>query len=613
MAEKVEYIEAVDKLNTGRKKINDFAIAPALRAEQNSNNALNIANNSNDTANDAKDIAANTDIRLDNIIASEMQDGEVVDARKPFGEESFPTLGNRLDNQIGKNSEFRDFELDKSFMSRVFNESSERGINIKWLGLKPEPGFDNAVPLAAFFSDNKETVQLLIPPGSFEFLTDVEIPENITLQFINGGNLKPMSGVDLKINGVIVAGDYQIFEDGGGTVAKQLSPSHYNLAWYEGQSINKKYDFARRDFMEFKTKTIIVPRPAIGRPGTYTDSGNRTFWLCDGPILIDDSGNSAEWYIYGEFIAQSSFEAFIKISGPNKPENVYFYGTVQLYVPSESEFMVECGIHVLEGARINFYDQVVINGCNTSVLVGGDGQKAPASAMFNILQCSFFSESGVKVDGNFSNASTIYVEDLSMTGCTTAGSDGVFLTGVLRDLYFGRILYSTESKDGYTSFDLENVVHITSRGTQTIQRGNINYIATLNANTCVAIDAGADNAAGVQFLTFGTIIKKFNGNAFKINYCSYVDIKRIFNGAGLSVFGQNTSACTIAKNNLEKITDLGSNNLIGNVGKQARGGGVAPSPAVSWPIGSIIREATDGKLYLRVDNTGSANDFIVLN
>lgn len=60
---------------------------------------------------------------------------ELIRSRKPDGAETpYIDLPTRLDEQIGKNSEFREFEAEKSFMARVFNESSERGVNIKWFG-----------------------------------------------------------------------------------------------------------------------------------------------------------------------------------------------------------------------------------------------------------------------------------------------------------------------------------------------------------------------------------------------------------------------------------------------------------------------------------------------
>ncbi|GEM_PF-5686328 len=60
---------------------------------------------------------------------------ELIRSRKPEGfDVAFPDLPTRLDQQIGKNTDFRPFETDNSFMSRVFNEMKERSVNVKWFG-----------------------------------------------------------------------------------------------------------------------------------------------------------------------------------------------------------------------------------------------------------------------------------------------------------------------------------------------------------------------------------------------------------------------------------------------------------------------------------------------
>ena len=95
----IEHINEFDTLNAGREKINKHAIDPANRAELNSIDAKSVANQANQTSQNAEVIAVNTDDRLDNIIAGEMQDAEVIDARRPFGGEAYATLGERLDEE----------------------------------------------------------------------------------------------------------------------------------------------------------------------------------------------------------------------------------------------------------------------------------------------------------------------------------------------------------------------------------------------------------------------------------------------------------------------------------------------------------------------------------
>ena len=60
---------------------------------------------------------------------------EVIRSRKPAeSDESYTDLPARLDNQFGRNSDFRPFESELSFMRRVYNEAAERAVNVKWLG-----------------------------------------------------------------------------------------------------------------------------------------------------------------------------------------------------------------------------------------------------------------------------------------------------------------------------------------------------------------------------------------------------------------------------------------------------------------------------------------------
>ena len=85
----MEHISESDVLNTGRHKINQFAIDPALRAESNSIVAKSDASAANQLSQETKD-------RLDNIVAGEMDDAEVIDARLDKFGETHSTLTERI-------------------------------------------------------------------------------------------------------------------------------------------------------------------------------------------------------------------------------------------------------------------------------------------------------------------------------------------------------------------------------------------------------------------------------------------------------------------------------------------------------------------------------------
>ena len=61
---------------------------------------------------------------------------ELIRSRKPAGADApYKDVPERLDRQIGLNSDFRAFETENSFMKRVSNEFTERGINPEWYTL----------------------------------------------------------------------------------------------------------------------------------------------------------------------------------------------------------------------------------------------------------------------------------------------------------------------------------------------------------------------------------------------------------------------------------------------------------------------------------------------
>lgn len=70
---------------------------------------------------------------------------ELIRSRKPAGADvPYKDVPERLDKQIGLNSDFRSFEADESFMQRVYNEQVERGVNVKWFGARGDGIHDDS-------------------------------------------------------------------------------------------------------------------------------------------------------------------------------------------------------------------------------------------------------------------------------------------------------------------------------------------------------------------------------------------------------------------------------------------------------------------------------------
>lgn len=198
MVNKIEHIQATDVLNIGRDKINKFAIDPAIRAEENSVQAKNSAVQANQTSDEAKDIASNVDNRLDNIVASEMQDAEVIDARKPFGLDPFENLGKRLDEQIGINSDFRSFDSSLSFMRRVYNESYDRGVNIRWF-IEDGKSLNDAINELLVAEHPPQSI--VVPKGNYVIDGSIVINRSVEIDFAKGAVLNVVNNISAPNDG----------------------------------------------------------------------------------------------------------------------------------------------------------------------------------------------------------------------------------------------------------------------------------------------------------------------------------------------------------------------------------------------------------------------------
>ena len=96
MANQIEYIKDSDLLFQGTKKINEFAIDPANRAENNSENALVTSEIAKTEAETAKNNSINTQQQLNNIVIEGDSSVEAAQARVPETGDAFPVLVDRL-------------------------------------------------------------------------------------------------------------------------------------------------------------------------------------------------------------------------------------------------------------------------------------------------------------------------------------------------------------------------------------------------------------------------------------------------------------------------------------------------------------------------------------
>lgn len=217
----IEHISEFDTLNAGRNKINKFAIDPANRAELNSIDAKSVANQANQTSQNAEAIAINTDDRLDNMLAGELQDGEVIDARKPFSDEPFSNLGKRLDAQFGDNNIIQPDKF--SMTEKMRGQFENQFVDVTWFGAVGNGIKDDTIEINAaiqYAYDNK-VFNVHIPRGVYMIRADAnKIVDNTFLK--NEGGLLWLDGINIILdrNAVLkciptASGAYNILRNSG--------------------------------------------------------------------------------------------------------------------------------------------------------------------------------------------------------------------------------------------------------------------------------------------------------------------------------------------------------------------------------------------------------------
>lgn len=129
---------------------------------------------------------------------------ELIRSRKPEGAEiAYKDLPTRLDEQIGKNTDFRSFENDKSFMSRVFNEMEERSINVKWYGAKGDGIADDTDAIqAAIEKAISMKVPVYIPVGTYYVSKYLLVTGSVDIRGAGMGATSIVTGTD-RGHGVI--------------------------------------------------------------------------------------------------------------------------------------------------------------------------------------------------------------------------------------------------------------------------------------------------------------------------------------------------------------------------------------------------------------------------
>lgn len=130
-----------------------------------------------------------------------------------------------------------------------------------------------------------------------------------------GGVFSIDAGVALSYD--CVSGDPNTVCFTGQGSARSRSAS-YSIGHYEGASLDKKWDMARRAFIANAFKEVHAYKPKASNPAALAEG----VWALDNKVIVDDPENLIDIFQHGPWGARSPMQTMIEYSPAAKTENI---------------------------------------------------------------------------------------------------------------------------------------------------------------------------------------------------------------------------------------------------------------------------------------------------
>ena len=487
-------------------------------------------------------------------------------------------------------------------------------INFVEYGADKTGTIDNTQIINNIINKFSEKVLVTVPKGNYLINNNINIPSNISFKFDVSGAFKTGKNVKVTINGNVYAGNHTIFI-GDGLVDIHLSDTPITLSWYSGNSFNEKWNKIRQTLEKWRSYELIVPKPYPNQEGakqlSETDT-NWWAWKLTEPWVLDDNSNQAIIYMYGELTCEGIVSTGLLIDDVEKPENIVFPHGITIRGTNNTDNYFSTGMEIRGCARLLFNGKVDIQYCNYGLIMGGSNQKREiGQTYFDYLHIAFIKNRHIIIEGGEKPVIGNRFRDIVLERVINDNQDCITIKGNCKNNIFDCIQYLTGTDDG-TGKDARDLIIIQSTDKGYPIANEIRKVYGAN-NTGCGVKIG-DLSNGVQNKVEDTIIGYINcigGTGIDINYCKGTRLICASNRAMTHRIRSNAeySMLTIG-NRSGNIVDEGSftliNNLV-NVGKTNE----LPN-TIGSKIGNLVR--CDGKIYLRVSETGNASsDFILLS
>lgn len=474
-------------------------------------------------------------------------------------------------------------------------------------------GTDESGIFTSILSAIGSTKKTILIPTSFRFSQNIIFPENVALLFVNGGVFNVDSTIIITIKGEIQAGNYQIFS-GLGTIDKSSSTSPYNVGWYEGVSLNKKWDKMQVNFNDMLPKTIIIPKPYPNQVGAIRPNPirERWYWLLDATLQINDYNSLSTMKFEGELYASTNIGTGVVFGlTATKLESVHLpYG---LSVSADSTNRLTIGVEVRSIARLYVSGRFDINNADKPLVIGGANQAGNVSQItIEAFHCGYAKDTGVEVYGKGGGLSldNVRFNHTLVENNLITGKDAIVVKGKINTIEFQDIFYNINL--GQTCRDVF-VVQSTTEGSPFSVRAKNVYGNNISGYGLRTEDLSGATATQIENLLVENIHVIGTTQGATLGYTKSATVNNLSGGLSVTI-GSNCQYTRLnATNRLRSITNSGNQSVINGVGEHAYGVGSIPL-TTDWAQGNIVNNKSDNTVWLKYRNTGvTADDFIKLN
>lgn len=448
----------------------------------------------------------------------------------------------------------------------------------------------------------------IVLSGAITVTSNLVVPANIGIRAPKGSTISIASGVTLRINGPFSAGNYIVFS-GAGTVDFNEGSRYHNIAWYEGNSINEKWDFLRRGLLNIWPYVAYIPHPAENDPAaTYSNRDGRKmwYWKLTAPMYFDDPENRGEWVVEGHIQAQNSVHSMLYFSPSNKCEDVIFRSGILL----DGKGLAQRAVYVNGGARIKFQGQLYTVGCADCVHVKAN---LPISRVhFNDIYAASFSSSAVTIEAGLLPVSGVKLS-VDSEVATNENCYGVKLIGDLRFVEVERFDYAT----GSGGSDLFVGVYVESNKVQGSSKAGMKVGPISGKTIKTGFMTRAPSGGGRTYnMDVGPI---FPGDDYHSGVVA-ADMQNLSSSTIKSGsyfypvwIDYNTVRVSLIAPNHNGIIDHGSYNSVNGIIRVSLAAGEIPSSELT-NFGDKIVDLNTSRSWIKISDTGNpATDFVQIS